>query len=211
MKTTLRMSRLFGALAALLLLSVSSFTLTSCGDDDDDDFNLMFDGEKAKVTKVEVWGSTGYIYNGEDVKCYSIYIYGIDEDGEKGMIEIDLGGPLFGKTLDLTKDVNFYDVPGEGPAWWTYMGIYEYEEEYDGYEDIAWYDVAYDDEEEGYESDFKSGTLYVSLSGSSITIKAQGVTSDNESFSINYSGKYSEPIYSVKGEVKSKNQAKKNK
>ncbi|MBR4758414.1 MAG: hypothetical protein IK084_06370, partial [Bacteroidaceae bacterium] len=105
----------------------------------------------------------------------------------------------------------YYDEVWTEPIWWTYMGIYEYEEEYDDYEDIAWYNVAYDDEEEGYESDFKSGTLYVSLSGSSVTVKAQGVTGDGDSFSINYSGKYSQPIYSVKGEVKSKNQVKKNK
>ena len=211
MKTTLRMSRLFGALAALLLLSVSSFTLTSCGDDDDDDFNLMFDGEKAKITKVEVFEQIRYASDDSEVKCYYLCIYGTDEDGDKGMIEIDLAGPLFGKTLNLTKDVNYYDEVWTEPNWWTYMGIYEYEEEYDDYEDIAWYNVAYDDEEEGYESDFKSGTLYVSLSGSSVTVKAQGVTGDGDSFSINYSGKYSQPIYSVKGEVKSKNQVKKNK
>ena len=198
MKTTQRMGRWFGAFAALLLLSAVSFTLTSCGDDDDDDFvGIMFDGEKATITDVVVDEA---IKNG--VKCYKISIYGTSADGETGCVQIDLAGPLFGKTLNLAKDQTYRNEEGEA-IWYT--GIYSsyYDEEEGGWVDgiDRW------TEEDG----FKSGTLYVSLSGGTITVKTQGVTSDDDSFKINYSGKYTEPIYRVKGEVKAKNQAKKNK
>ena len=197
MKTTQRMSRWFGALAALLLLSAVSFTLTSCGDDDDDDFvGIMFDGEKATITDVVVEEA---IKNG--VKCYHISIYGTSADGETGCVQIDLAGPLFGKTLNLAKDQTYRNEEGEA-VWYTGISSSFYDEE-EG-EWVYGFDCWTD------EDGFKSGTLYVSLSGGTITVKAQGVTSDDDSFKINYSGKYTEP-YKVKGEVKAKNQAKKNK
>ena len=199
MKTTLRMSRWFGAVAALLLLAVSSFTLTSCGDDDDDvsSGSITFDGEKPTITSVEVEVSIEYADDGSEVKCYYIYLDATDADGNEGYVEIDLAGPLFGKTLNLAEDQTYRDEDGDA-IWFTGIGI-----ESSDVDEFYWTD----------ENDFKSGTLYVSKSGGTLVVKAQGVTSDDESFSINYSGKYTVDSgeSKVKGEVKAKAQAKKNK
>ena len=196
MKTISRMSRLFGALAALLLLSVSSFTLTSCGDDDDDvPMTFTVNGESFTVGNIEI---NEYMEN-----CYEIYCYCTGEDGVERCLELDISKKNLGKTCDLTKDLTYYDEDGN-VIWWT--GIYF--DCYDG-ETGEWdWDNDYWTAGNSYESEFKSGTLYANLSKGTATIKASGVTYDDKyTFNINYSGKY-ESSDKVRGKVKAKVQAK---
>ncbi|MBR4757862.1 MAG: hypothetical protein IK084_03545 [Bacteroidaceae bacterium] len=203
MKTISRMSRWFGALAALLLLAVVPFTLTSCGDDDDD-ATLMFDGVKITPTSAELYDY--WISENEEgsVKCYYAYLYGTTEDGMKCRIGFEFHSGLFGKTKSLTDDLTWYNTAsgdnyGNG---WVGFWLEEYDEE-DGYWDD--YDYYYTDE-----GDFKSGTISVNLKDGKFIVNTQDVTYDDEAFNFKFSGKYKkvESSDKVKGEVKAKVQAK---
>ena len=186
MKTTQRMSRWFGALAALLLLSAVSFTLTSCGDDDDD-YTVMFDGEKLTVTSVELydWGTA--TNDDGTVQLYGVYLYGTDAEGNKGRMGFQFHDGILGQTKSLTDDLTWYGTGGSNNGWVGFW-IEPYNEGHYGEGDSYWTD------EEG----FKSGTIYLNVSGGTVTIKAQGVTKYDEPFNFNYSGKYKKVEESLK-------------
>ena len=164
-------------LLATLLLTAVPFMLTSCDDDDNDgSCNLMFDGAKAKITKVEAFYET--IEDG--IKCYQIYVYGITDDGEKGALYVSIAEPLFGKTLNWTDDLTYH---GSSWNWYTYMLLLAYDKESGDYVGEGYYYA------DNTDQNFKSGTLFVKITGNKITIKTSGVTDNDESFSIDYSGK----------------------
>lgn len=196
------LSRLFGALVALLLLSVS-FTLVSCGDDDEDDNGgggggstsaaLTINGEEVEIDDVLV--DTWVINN---VKCYAFYLM---YDGNK-FVELDVSSKFFGKTYDLTKDdLSYYYWNSEldYSCWWLYIctGNFDTVKGY-VYDNDGYYCAGYWYNEEGVKqhdpTEFKSGSYYGKLTNTKLTLKTNFVTIDKYgevlSCSINYEGSY---------------------
>lgn len=206
---TKTLSRLFGALVAMMLLSVS-FTLTSCGDDEEDDGGGGGGGSTSTAVKIN-----GKSYTVETVETqiydngvFYVYLYYTDEEGVLHCIDLDSSNLFVGKTYKLTDDLSSYDEDGNLFAW---TGIYFdcYNAETDKFEYYYGYwthGTYYDDELETTVTDpnyFESGTMFVDFDGDEIILKLKGKTinklcgDDGElgyhqyTFDINYKGSYS--------------------
>ena len=191
MKTTFKLSRLFSAVAALLLLAVVPFTLTSCDDDDDAFTNTVtINGETRKISEAVVF-SVGE-QNGENF--YTNYLKLEREDGEYDLLGFYYPGRNLGKTLDLTKDLFAYDKETGEYLFATAVVIIPYNEEGHDTDDKFWAtkNTYMENKQEG---DFQWGTIYMNISDKVFTVKLSCKTKDTSdsgesTIRVSYSGKY---------------------
>lgn len=193
MKTTFKLSCLFGAVAALLLLAVVPFTLTSCDDDDDAFTNTVtINGETRKISEAIVY-SVGE-QNGENF--YINYFKLEREDGGYDALGFYYPGRNIGKTLDLTKDLCAYDE--ETGEHLFFAGVtyesYDAEGKYINCSNNYWM-TAHAADGTAHESQFQWGTIYMNVSDKVFTVKLSCKTKehaegDERTFNVSYSGKY---------------------
>lgn len=94
-----------------LAVSMFSFTLTSCGDDGDEDADMiLLNGEQVAISSVSVFHDEG--------RGYDIYFnYGTGNE-----IAVSLGEDKVGKRLDLTKNQTSRDDE-DNALWYCGVGI----------------------------------------------------------------------------------------
>ena len=192
MKTTFKLSRLFGAVAALLLLAAVPFTLTSCDDDDDTFTNTVtINGETRKISEAIVYS----VAEQDGENFYANYVSFKSEDGGKDVICFYFSERYLGKTLDLTKDCAAYDEETGKLLFYTAVVCYSYDAEGNYIDGNKHWRTMYTDDGTTHESEFQWGTIYMNVSDKVFTVKLSCKTKehsagDERTINVSYSGKY---------------------
>lgn len=169
MNKTLRFKSILLSMLAVLAISFTSLSLTSCSDDDDDN-----GGGNNTPAKTVIINGTNYsiddiwVYYSESGDYWSVWL--VEEN--YNIINIHLCDEFLGKENKLT------DVLGSTAS---------------GHEEYSYIQLSKIDTKNYYCGDhFKSGTIKMSINESSetISISLKGETKDGVPFSANYSGPF---------------------